>query len=197
MSSGCMAKAIMSPPLPALRRLCLSVRRRSAPCRAASQVAAHAGSGWSCWFGRRIQRHLPENQPRRLAADRHHALAMFDIDRTPASLLQPGSRIKFRDMAKDAAYEIQTSARSAAAKAIVSPEADTASIEILSIGLPILFQDLGRAGQAGRASAFRAPPTGQASRPPIASSAIRQTQPHWKLPSVASASACVARASWH
>jgi len=77
-------------------------------------------------------------------------LAMFDIDRTPASLLQPGSRIKFRDMAKDAAYEIQTSARSAAAKAIVSPEADTASIEILSIGLPILFQDLGRAGQAGQ-----------------------------------------------
>jgi KipI family sensor histidine kinase inhibitor len=77
-------------------------------------------------------------------------LAMFDIDRTPASLLQPGSRIKFRDMAKDAAYEIKASVKAAAAKAIVSPEADTASIEILSIGLPILFQDLGRAGQAGQ-----------------------------------------------
>lgn len=77
-------------------------------------------------------------------------LAMFDIDRVPASLLQPGSRIKFRDMAKDAAYEIKTSAKLTSAKTTASSEADTASIAILSIGLPALFQDLGRAGQAGQ-----------------------------------------------
>jgi KipI family sensor histidine kinase inhibitor len=77
-------------------------------------------------------------------------LAMFDIDRTPASLLQPGSRIKFRDMAKDAAYEIKASKEPAVSKAVASTDADTASIEILSVGLPVLFQDLGRAGQAGQ-----------------------------------------------
>ncbi|TNM63648.1 5-oxoprolinase subunit PxpB [Aliirhizobium smilacinae] len=74
-------------------------------------------------------------------------LAMFDIDRTPASLLQPGSRVKFRDMAKDAAYEIKASS-TLAAKPV---QADvTSSIEIISLGLPVLFQDLGRAGQAGQ-----------------------------------------------
>ncbi|MGI2034505.1 5-oxoprolinase subunit PxpB [Rhizobium panacihumi] len=77
-------------------------------------------------------------------------LAMFDIDRTPASLLQPGSRIKFRDMAKDAAYEIKASSKSVSAKKTASTQAATASIEILSIGLPVVFQDLGRAGQAGQ-----------------------------------------------
>lgn len=78
-------------------------------------------------------------------------LAMFDIDRIPASLLQPGSRVKFRDMAKSAAYEIRTVAKPSAAREVPSPsEAGAASIEILSSGLPVLFQDLGRAGQAGQ-----------------------------------------------
>lgn len=77
-------------------------------------------------------------------------LAMFDIERVPASLLQPGSRIKFRDMAKDAAYEIKSSTKSASVKVTASAEAGSTAIEILSIGLPVLFQDLGRTGQAGQ-----------------------------------------------
>ncbi|MGE7368640.1 5-oxoprolinase subunit PxpB [Neorhizobium sp. NPDC001467] len=77
-------------------------------------------------------------------------LAMFDIDRTPASLLQPGSRIKFRDMAKDTAYEIKPSSR-AAGKPVAASSAEAASVlEIISVGLPVVFQDLGRVGQASQ-----------------------------------------------
>jgi KipI family sensor histidine kinase inhibitor len=74
-------------------------------------------------------------------------LAMFDIDRRPASLLQPGCRVRFVDMAKDAAYEIKSI--DVARKPVVTPrDTGAAAIEILSCGLPVLFQDLGRAGQA-------------------------------------------------
>lgn len=77
-------------------------------------------------------------------------LAMFDIDRVPAALLQPGSRIKFRDMAKDAAYEIKALNTPKAGPAVPAKADAVSSIEILSLGLPVLFQDLGRAGQAGQ-----------------------------------------------
>jgi len=77
-------------------------------------------------------------------------LAMFDIDRTPASLLQPGSRIKFRDMAKDVAYEIKPSSIATETRKTASLEDAASSIEIISVGLPVVFQDLGRAGQANQ-----------------------------------------------
>ncbi|WP_188825386.1 5-oxoprolinase subunit PxpB [Brucella endophytica] len=118
-------------------------------------------------------------------------LAMFDIDRDPASLLQPGSRVRFRNMAEDGAYaltavecpsplpsprtrgegDMDVSALSCLPGAAIEKEATalmppsprssrgegkgeghstTAAIEILSTGLPVLFQDLGRAGQAGQ-----------------------------------------------
>ncbi len=77
-------------------------------------------------------------------------LAMFDIDRTPASLLQPGSRIKFRNMAKDAAYEIKPSNKAAKTPKTGSSKNAASAIEITSVGLPVVFQDLGRAGQASQ-----------------------------------------------
>jgi KipI family sensor histidine kinase inhibitor len=77
-------------------------------------------------------------------------LAMFDIDRTPASLLQPGSRIKFRNIADDAAYEIKPKLKSSAQRAPVGQTDLRAAIEIISAGLPVLFQDLGRIGQASQ-----------------------------------------------
>ncbi len=77
-------------------------------------------------------------------------LAMFDIDRTPASLLQPGSRIKFRDMAQDAAYEIKPFGKAAEKPVKASVEDVASAIEIISVGLPVVFQDLGRAGQASQ-----------------------------------------------
>lgn len=75
-------------------------------------------------------------------------LAMFDIDRTPASLLQPGSRIKFRNIAQDAAYEIKASNTATDIPVTATSKNAATAIEIISLGLPVVFQDLGRAGQA-------------------------------------------------
>ncbi|RCS23089.1 allophanate hydrolase [Phyllobacterium salinisoli] len=76
-------------------------------------------------------------------------LALFDTDRTPAALLQPGSRVRFRDMARDKAYEIATPVRMPAVARGASSTASPA-LEIVSVGLPALFQDLGRMGQANQ-----------------------------------------------
>ena len=71
-------------------------------------------------------------------------LAMFDLNRTPAALLQPGYRVRFHDMAKGKYTSVESSIPTLAA----APSAETsASIEILSAGLPVLFQDLGRFGK--------------------------------------------------
>ncbi|RYE62841.1 MAG: 5-oxoprolinase subunit PxpB, partial [Oxalobacteraceae bacterium] len=66
-------------------------------------------------------------------------LAMFDIDRAPASLLQPGSRVRFRDMATDKAYEVSAPAKTATAP--VAASYSNCAIEVLAVGLPVLFQD--------------------------------------------------------
>ena len=78
-------------------------------------------------------------------------LSMFDIDRTPPSLLQPGSRVRFHEISAEKAYEI-AGAEMAAAKAKDRKTLDTAStaVEILATALPVLFQDLGRVGQASQ-----------------------------------------------
>ncbi|WP_377298119.1 5-oxoprolinase subunit PxpB [Rhizobium sp. SGZ-381] len=75
-------------------------------------------------------------------------LALFDIDRQPAALLQPGQRVRFVDMAKDAAYAVQGDGRETSfSKRATAPGAQPGNaIEVLSVGLPVLFQDLGRAG---------------------------------------------------
>ena len=76
-------------------------------------------------------------------------LTMFDLDRTPASLLQPGYRVRFRDMAISAPYEIaQTTRKSPVKAATRKGAAIAAAMEITTIGLPVLFQDLGRPGQS-------------------------------------------------
>ncbi|PYE88076.1 5-oxoprolinase/urea amidolyase family protein [Phyllobacterium leguminum] len=89
-------------------------------------------------------------------------LAMFDIDRTPASLLQPGMRVRFRDMASSPVVEsphllpAQGEKEETATLTPPSPrlrgegkgEGQTPAIEVLSVALPALFQDLGRIGQA-------------------------------------------------
>lgn len=79
-------------------------------------------------------------------------LAMFDIDRTPASLLQPGNRVRFCDMANQTAYQIiapkaRADARPEKALAV---DVDGPAVEVLNVGLPVLFQDLGRTGQASQ-----------------------------------------------
>ncbi|WP_414475400.1 5-oxoprolinase subunit PxpB [Microvirga sp. M2] len=76
-------------------------------------------------------------------------LAMFEIDRTPASLLQPGDRVRFRNMADGHAYEVKDQEKVSAKPGTgAGPGQASAAIEILSMGLPVLFQDLGRPGLA-------------------------------------------------
>jgi KipI family sensor histidine kinase inhibitor len=75
-------------------------------------------------------------------------LAMFDIERQPASLLQPGQRVRFFDMAKDGAYTVRagnTEASFSKPTPAATAEAKKA-VEIRATGLPVLFQDLGRQG---------------------------------------------------
>ncbi len=74
-------------------------------------------------------------------------LSMFDIDRDPAALLQPGSRVRFLDIGNAGSYEIKAPIKAEHSPAMAE---GAAGIEILSVGLPVLFQDLGRSGQANQ-----------------------------------------------
>ncbi|NOJ99741.1 allophanate hydrolase, partial [Corallococcus coralloides] len=88
-------------------------------------------------------------------------LAMWDIDRDPPALLQPGARVRFVDMAtlSAAAREALCAAGTGAALAPAPAPAAVASAEsgaggaalgVVSAGLQTLFQDLGRHGHAGQ-----------------------------------------------
>jgi KipI family sensor histidine kinase inhibitor len=74
--------------------------------------------------------------------------AMFDLNREPAALLQPGYRVRFRDMASKTYVEVANPI--GPVQPVQAPPAETyASITVLSAGLPVLFQDLGRFGKTG------------------------------------------------
>jgi KipI family sensor histidine kinase inhibitor len=77
-------------------------------------------------------------------------LSMFDIDREPAALLQPGSRVRFIDIGDAGTYEIKAAKAPVRAEQPPAMAEGAAGIEILSVGLPVLFQDLGRSGQANQ-----------------------------------------------
>jgi len=79
-------------------------------------------------------------------------LAMFDIERTPAALLQPGFRVRFRDMARGGAFAVALPAKAenAAIKATDEAVEAAAAIDVVSVGLPVLLQDLGRVGLASQ-----------------------------------------------
>jgi KipI family sensor histidine kinase inhibitor len=77
-------------------------------------------------------------------------LSMFDIDRDPAALLQPGSRVRFIDIGNARPYEIKAPKVSVKTSQPPATVEGAAGIEILSVGLPVLFQDLGRSGQANQ-----------------------------------------------
>ncbi|MBS9438013.1 5-oxoprolinase/urea amidolyase family protein [Photorhabdus noenieputensis] len=75
---------------------------------------------------------------------------MWDLSRSPSSLLQPGFRVHFRDQRKGAAISITKSKTPVAPiENVLSSQVDKhASLEILTTGIQTLFQDLGRSGQA-------------------------------------------------
>jgi len=68
--------------------------------------------------------------------------AMWDLDREPPALLQPGDRVRFREMAADEPWPAATPARPA-------PQPQP-SLRVLAAPLPLLFQDAGRPGLAGQ-----------------------------------------------
>jgi KipI family sensor histidine kinase inhibitor len=75
-------------------------------------------------------------------------LAMFDLKRSPAALLQPGYRVRFQDMAKTKTYVAPklTETNSPAAE-LQAPT--SVYFDVTTSGLPALYQDLGRHGMAG------------------------------------------------
>jgi KipI family sensor histidine kinase inhibitor len=91
----------------------------------------------------------PKNSPGGWQLIGRTPIAMFDIDRDPPALLQPGNRVRFRNISDEPAYEIKPVAKAATNVAPAArAEGGAAAIEIVSVGLPVLFQDLGRAGEA-------------------------------------------------
>ena len=76
-------------------------------------------------------------------------VAMWDIDRDPPALLQPGWRVRFVDIATKNIAECADRTSAAAGKSS-EPPAQGPALQVLGAGLQTLFQDLGRHGQAGQ-----------------------------------------------
>ncbi len=75
------------------------------------------------------------------------ATPMWDPDRDPPALLQPGYRVKFEDAGPVSLGEVLPSA----GYSPVLPEGDVAAaLEVLEVCLPPLLQDRGRPGYAGQ-----------------------------------------------
>jgi KipI family sensor histidine kinase inhibitor len=73
---------------------------------------------------------------------------MWDIDRDPGALFQPGYRVRFVDMAK-AGTTISIPSAPAVAKVRTVPD-DAPQFKVLAAPMPAVFQDLGRLGQTGQ-----------------------------------------------
>lgn len=75
-------------------------------------------------------------------------LKMWDTSRDRAALLAPGDRVRFRDMATDAAVSF-ADAPAAVSQLPISSSKDVGLV-VTRADRPALFQDLGRPGQAGQ-----------------------------------------------
>ncbi len=73
---------------------------------------------------------------------------MWDIERDPGALFQPGYRVRFFDMEKAGGSIDIPAAKPAADRA--NADRDTARFEVLAAPMPAVFQDLGRFGQTGQ-----------------------------------------------
>lgn len=76
-------------------------------------------------------------------------LTMFDLSRDPPALLQPGFRVRFVDMAKGG-WDGDGQPATAPAADAAEPVAGGTRLKVISADMPVLFQDLGRHGQAGQ-----------------------------------------------
>ncbi|KAA3515827.1 5-oxoprolinase/urea amidolyase family protein [Agrobacterium rosae] len=75
-------------------------------------------------------------------------LKMWDIERDPGALFQPGYRVRFFDMDKAGRSIDVPAVKPAAPKAVINK--DAAHFEVLAAPMPAVFQDLGRYGQTGQ-----------------------------------------------
>lgn len=72
---------------------------------------------------------------------------MWDIDRDPGALFQPGYRVRFFDVAKTSKT---VSFPPPAAKVVRTVAGDAPQFKVLAAPMPVVFQDLGRFGQTGQ-----------------------------------------------
>ena len=72
---------------------------------------------------------------------------MWDIDRDPGALFQPGYRVRFFDMEK---AEKTVSLPASTPRAPKTVAAEAAQFKVLAAPMPAVFQDLGRFGQTGQ-----------------------------------------------
>ncbi|MBB4232603.1 urea amidolyase family protein [Rhizobium mongolense] len=75
-------------------------------------------------------------------------LKMWDTSRSRAALLAPGDRVRFCDMAKGASVTV--SGMPAASEASTPASSKAEGLLVTRADRPALFQDFGRAGQAGQ-----------------------------------------------
>ncbi|MCC8459447.1 5-oxoprolinase/urea amidolyase family protein [Photorhabdus aegyptia] len=73
---------------------------------------------------------------------------MWDLSRSPSSLLQPGFRVRFRDQGKGTTITKPVPPITPIENVLSSQVDKHASLKILTTGIQTLFQDLGRSGQA-------------------------------------------------
>ncbi|HEV7433831.1 MAG TPA: 5-oxoprolinase subunit PxpB, partial [Pseudorhizobium sp.] len=79
------------------------------------------------------------------------SLEMFDINRESAALLQPGYRVRFkRAVNSESTNVVSTKVSSSPLREERMRPAGEASMEVVSCALPVVFQDLGRAGQTSQ-----------------------------------------------
>ena len=77
-------------------------------------------------------------------------LAMFDLERDPAAILQPGYRVRFVDMAGPRAAAVVDAGRRASPAKAARGRAAAAQMTVLDAPFPVLFQGFGRPGQASQ-----------------------------------------------
>lgn len=91
----------------------------------------------------------PQNSPGGWQIIGTTPLQMWDMERTPPALFQPGYRVRFTNLASQKRPVEIGQTRSVKAKTSQRPQAGV-SFEVMEAPVPALFQDLGRFGQTGQ-----------------------------------------------
>lgn len=75
-------------------------------------------------------------------------LALWDVDREPAALLQPGDHVQFVDVTHRPSKSVRSTPEAARSRAVVNAVGADGALEVASAGAQVLLQDLGRRGRA-------------------------------------------------